>query len=57
MDKHTMELPHSQCMAFTALVAQHLQRQERLDEYVDCNQEPEVVTRGLKNFSRCSMSK
>ncbi len=45
MDKHTIELTHSQWMALTALVAQHLQCQEKLDEYVDCSHEPEVVTR------------
>ena len=45
MDKHTIELTHSQWMALTALVAQHLQCQEKLDEYMDCSQEPEVVTR------------
>jgi hypothetical protein len=45
MDKHTIELTRSQWMALTALVAQHLQCQERLDEYVDCRQEPEVMTR------------
>lgn len=45
MDKHTVDLTHSQWMALTALVAQHLQCQEKLDEYVDCSQEPEVVTR------------
>jgi hypothetical protein len=42
MDKHTMELTRSQWMA---LAAQHLQCQEKLDEYVDCSQEPEVVAR------------
>jgi hypothetical protein len=42
MDKHTMELTRSQWMA---LAAQHLQCQEKLDECVDCSQEPEVVAR------------
>jgi hypothetical protein len=45
MDKHTIELTRSQLMGITALVAQHLQCQERLDECVDCGQEPEVMTR------------
>jgi len=35
MDKHTIELNRSQWMALTALIARHLQCQERLDEYVD----------------------
>jgi hypothetical protein len=42
MEKHTIELTHSQ---WVALVARHLQCQEKLDEYADCSQEPEVVTR------------
>ena len=45
MQTHKIELTHSQWMALTALVAQHLQCQEKLDEYVDCSEDPEVVTR------------
>jgi hypothetical protein len=45
MEKHTIELPHSQWMALAAVTARHLQCQEKLEEYVGCSQEPEVVTR------------
>ena len=45
MQTHKIELTHSQWMALTALVAQHLQCQEKLDEYVDCSEDPEVTTR------------
>jgi hypothetical protein len=43
--KHVLELNHSQWMALTALIAQHQQCNERVEEYIDCSTPEETVTR------------